>query len=135
MQINVPSKGHTIALPQVTVVRMAQDTSVWQELGLEEMSSCDEDPKAIWDSGGSDSRSSTSEQRYRGAVGIVIVRATVNLRGGRLLHDFWVFATCPALRGSTVSYVGVAHVAKNCLEYSMNFWSQSKKKIVRATVN
>ena len=42
-------------------------------------------------------------------------------------HELWVFATCPALRGSTVSYAGVAHVSKNCLEYSMNFWSQSKK--------
>ena len=27
---------------------------------------------------------------------------------------FWVFATCPTLRGSTVSHVGVARVSKNC---------------------
>ena len=44
-------------------------------------------------------------------------------------YELWVFATCPALRGSTVSYAGVAHVSKNCLEYSLNFWSHSKKKI------
>ena len=39
----------------------------------------------------------------------------------------WVFAMCPALRGSTVSYAGVAHFPKHSLEYSLNFWSQSKK--------
>ena len=38
-------------------------------------------------------------------------------------YEPWVFATCPAMRGSTVSYVGVAHVFKNCLEYSVNCWS------------
>ena len=32
--------------------------------------------------------------------------------------ELWVFATWPALRGSIVSHVGVAHVSKNCLEYS-----------------
>ena len=32
-----------------------------------------------------------------------------------------------ALRGSTVSYAGVAHFPKHSLEYSLNFWSQSKK--------
>ena len=35
-------------------------------------------------------------------------------------------APCPA--GSTVSYAGVAHFPKQSLEYSLNFWSQSKKK-------
>ena len=35
---------------------------------------------------------------------------------------------CPALRGSTVSYAGDAHFAKHSLEYSLNFWSQPKKK-------
>ena len=35
---------------------------------------------------------------------------------------------CPALRGSTVSYAGDAHFPKHSLEYSLNFWSQSKKK-------
>ena len=39
-----------------------------------------------------------------------------------------VFAMCPALRGSTVSYAGDAHLPKHSLEYSLNFWSQSKKK-------
>ena len=39
-----------------------------------------------------------------------------------------VFAMCPALRGSTVSYAGVAHFPKHSLEYSLNLWSQSKKK-------
>ena len=34
---------------------------------------------------------------------------------------------CPALRGSTVSYAGVAHFPKHSLEYCLNFWSQSKK--------
>ena len=42
--------------------------------------------------------------------------------------ELWVFALCPALRGSTVSYAGVAHFPKHSLEYSLNFWSQSKKK-------
>ena len=42
--------------------------------------------------------------------------------------ELWVFAMCPALRGSTVSYAGVAHFPKHSLEYSLNFWSQSKKK-------
>ena len=40
----------------------------------------------------------------------------------------WVFAKCPALRGSTVSYAGDAHFAKRSLDYSLNFWSQPKKK-------
>ena len=35
---------------------------------------------------------------------------------------------CPALQGSTVSYAGDAHFAKHSLEYSLNFWSQPKKK-------
>ena len=35
---------------------------------------------------------------------------------------------CPTLRGSTVSYAGDAHFPKHSLEYSLNFWSQSKKK-------
>ena len=42
--------------------------------------------------------------------------------------EIWVFAMCPVLRGSTVSYVGDAHFPKHSLEYSLNFWSQSKKK-------
>ena len=41
--------------------------------------------------------------------------------------ELWVSAMCPALRGSTVSYAGVAHFPKHSLEYSLNFWSQSKK--------
>ena len=43
----------------------------------------------------------------------------------------WVFAMCPALWGSTVSYAGDAHFAKHSLEYSLNFWSQPKKKVVK----
>ena len=35
---------------------------------------------------------------------------------------------CPALRGSNVSYAGDTHFPKHSLEYSLNFWSQSKKK-------
>ena len=35
--------------------------------------------------------------------------------------ELWVFAMCPALRGSTVSYAGVAHFPKHSLEYSLNF--------------
>ena len=42
--------------------------------------------------------------------------------------ELWVFAICPALRGSTVSYVGDTHFPKHSLEYSVNFWSQSKKR-------
>ena len=42
--------------------------------------------------------------------------------------ELWVFAMCPALRGSTVSYAGVTHFPKHSLEYSLNFSSQSKKK-------
>ena len=38
-----------------------------------------------------------------------------------------VFAMCPVLRASTVSYAGVAHFSKHSLEYPLNFWSQSKK--------
>ena len=45
--------------------------------------------------------------------------------------ELWVFAMCPALRGSTVSYAGDAHFPKHSLEYSLNFWSQSKKKFCR----
>ena len=30
--------------------------------------------------------------------------------------ELWVFAMCPALRGSTVSYAGVAHFPKHSLE-------------------
>ena len=41
--------------------------------------------------------------------------------------ELWVVAMCPALRGSTVSYAGVAHFPKHSLEHSLNFWSQSKK--------
>ena len=37
--------------------------------------------------------------------------------------ELWVFATCPALRGSTVSYAGDAHFPKQSLEYSLNLWS------------
>ena len=44
-------------------------------------------------------------------------------------YERWVFAMCPALPGSTVSYAGVAHVSKNCFEFSINSWSWSKKKI------
>ena len=54
-----------MALLRVRAARLAQD--VWQELGLEEMSECDEDPETMWDSGGSrssDSRSSTDERAY-----------------------------------------------------------------------
>ena len=46
--------------------------------------------------------------------------------------ELWVFAMCPALRGSTVSYAGDAHFPKHSLEYSLNFWSQSKKKTFTA---
>ena len=49
--------------------------------------------------------------------------------------ELWVFAMCPALRGSTVSYAGVAHFPKHSLEYSLNFWSQSKKKKTAAVSN
>ena len=42
--------------------------------------------------------------------------------------ELWVFAMCPALRGSTVSYAGDTHFPKHILQYSLNFWSQSKKK-------
>ena len=42
--------------------------------------------------------------------------------------ELWVFAMCPALRGSTVSCAGDAHFPKHTLEYSLNFRSQSKKK-------
>ena len=44
--------------------------------------------------------------------------------------ELWVFAMCPALRGSTVSYAGDAQFPKHSLEYSLNFWSQSKKKSI-----
>ena len=43
--------------------------------------------------------------------------------------ELWVFAMCPALWGSTVSYAGDAHFPKHSLEYSLNFWSQSKKEL------
>ena len=56
MQISVHRKGRRLRC------RRAQD--VWQELGPEEMSDCDEDPEVVWDSGGggggSDSHSSDS---------------------------------------------------------------------------
>ena len=52
------------------------------------------------------------------------VQATV---GVGTACELWVFAMCPALRGSTVSYTGVAHFPKHSLEYSLNFRSQSKK--------
>ena len=42
--------------------------------------------------------------------------------------EVWVFAMCPALRGSMVSYAGDAHFPKHSLEYSLTFWSQSQKK-------
>ena len=45
-----------------------------------------------------------------------------------VMSQLWAFAMCPALRGSTVSYAGDAHFPKHSLEYSLNFWSQSKKK-------
>ena len=45
--------------------------------------------------------------------------------------ELWVFAMCPALRGSTASYAGDAHFPKHSLEYSLNFRSQSKKKETR----
>ena len=38
--------------------------------------------------------------------------------------ELWVFAMCPALRGSTVSYAGDTHCPKHSLEYSLNIWSQ-----------
>ena len=47
--------------------------------------------------------------------------------------ELWVFAMRPALRGSTVSYSGVAHFPKHSLEYSLNFWSRSKKIIIKLT--
>ena len=47
--------------------------------------------------------------------------------------ELWVFAMCPALRGSTVSYAGDAHFPKHSLEYSLNFWSQSKKKNIHSS--
>ena len=46
--------------------------------------------------------------------------------------ELWVFAMCPALRGSTVSYAGDAYFPKHSVEYSLNFWSQSKKKSITA---
>ena len=49
--------------------------------------------------------------------------------------ELWVFAMCPALRGSTVSYAGDAHFPKHSLEYSLNFWSQSKKKKVTVVLS
>jgi hypothetical protein len=41
---------------------------------------------------------------------------------------------CPAVRGSTVSYAGDAHFPKHSLEYSLNFWSQSKKKAYTSSI-
>ena len=43
--------------------------------------------------------------------------------------ELWVFAMCPALRGSTVSYAGLARFPKHSLQYALNFWSESKKSI------
>ena len=56
-------------------------------------------------------------------------KRTVNQKLARSIHgcELWVFAMCPALRGSTVSYAGDAHFPKHSLEYSLNFPSQSKK--------
>ena len=34
--------------------------------------------------------------------------------------ELWVFAMSPALRGSTVSYAGVAHFPKHSLGYSLD---------------
>ena len=42
--------------------------------------------------------------------------------------ELWVFAMCPTLRGSTISYDGDAHFPKHNLEYSLNLWSQPTKK-------
>ena len=50
------------------------------------------------------------------------------------MHVSRVFAMCPALRGSTVSYAGDAHFPKHSLEYSLNFRSQSKKKVFTLTL-
>ena len=40
------SDGATVPLPSVRGARSAQD--VWQELGLEELSECDQEPKSVW---------------------------------------------------------------------------------------
>ena len=49
--------------------------------------------------------------------------------------QLWVFAMCPALRGSTVSYAGDTHFPKHSLGYSLNFRSQSKKKKISVPCN
>ena len=43
-------------------------------------------------------------------------------------RELWVFATWPALQGSTISHAGVAHVSKNCLEYSNELVESAQKK-------
>ena len=48
--------------------------------------------------------------------------------------ELWVFAMCPDLQEYTVSYAGDAHFPKHSLEYSLNFWSQSKKKKKKSTI-
>ena len=54
-------QGAPVALPSVREARSAREA--WQELGLEDMLECDEEPESIWDvdSGGSGSRSSGGE--------------------------------------------------------------------------
>ena len=54
-------QGATIALPSVREAGTAREA--WQELGLEEMSECDEGPMSVWDvdSGGSDSHNTGTE--------------------------------------------------------------------------
>ena len=46
-----------------------------------------------------------------------------------LHHRPHQFPQLMSLRGSTLSYAGVTHFPKHSLEYSLNFWSQSRKKI------
>ena len=54
-------QGATAPLPSVREARTTREA--WQELGLEEMSECDEEPMSVWDvdSGGSDSHSTGTE--------------------------------------------------------------------------
>ena len=62
---------------------------------------------------------------------VVCISSKVRSSESPLLYacELWVFAMCPVLQGSTVSYAGDAHFPKHSLEYSLNFWSQSKKKV------
>ena len=46
---------------------------------------------------------------------------TLQVRKEEGAHPWKVFAMCPALRGFTVSYAGVAHFPKHSFEYSLNF--------------